>query len=161
MENEILNIPQGNTKEDLLYRRNVIAKFYHKNKKRLARSQPYFCPKNAQRKFTYLGEARGGDFALIELPHPHHGLNLAAKLLLFSDICKYLQEKSEFFSILYLIQKKIASLSRACSWDSDVEQCDAQASLICEIEENEAKSTPAEVELWHRAEPWSTGRPVL
>lgn len=34
MENEILNIPQGNTKEDLLYRRNVIAKFYREWKLR-------------------------------------------------------------------------------------------------------------------------------
>ncbi len=56
---------------------------------------------------------------------------------------------------------RLAQLSGACPSLSAVEQGDAQTRLICEIEENEAKSTPAEVELWHRAEPWSTGRPCF
>lgn len=40
------------------------------------------CPKKTQRMFT-MGEARGGDFALNDIPHPCCGLNLGANILKF------------------------------------------------------------------------------
>ena len=36
------------------------------------------------------GEARGGDFALSELPHPHHGLNLVADIAILSELQAYI-----------------------------------------------------------------------
>ena len=38
------------------------------------------CPKMAHRMFTKCGEARGGDFALNDIPHPCRGLYLGAKV---------------------------------------------------------------------------------